>query len=214
MSQDLRYVVLEADSLGLVLDQQLVNQVLGFRGHVNVMLFRDWVSHVGLLDQEVHPVFVLVEERRDPHKHFVKQDSQSPPVNSVVMPFVVKHFWREVLSSSTEAHCKFILVNLCSQAEVGEQQVAIGVEQDVLGLQVSVDDLLFMEVAESDGNLGDHKASLFFWEASLLDEMSEQLASLDEVHDEEDSELVLEHVIHGDNEWMLDVVEDLLLQFK
>jgi hypothetical protein len=51
--------------------------------------------------------------------------------------------------------------------------------------------------------------------------MSEQLATpvtyetlndlLNEPHEEVNSVLILENVVHADNEWMLNVVEDVLL---
>ncbi len=43
--------------------------------------------------------------------------------------------------------------------------------------------------------------------------MSEELTSLDKLHEKVDAELVLEYIIHAHNERMLNRVQDVLLQF-
>jgi len=44
--------------------------------------------------------------------------------------------------------------------------------------------------------------------------MSKELSTFDEVHDEKDSELVLKNVVHRYNEWMVDVIKNLLLKLE
>jgi len=44
--------------------------------------------------------------------------------------------------------------------------------------------------------------------------MAEKLTALNEIHNEENSELILENIVHTDNEWMADVVQDLLFEFQ
>lgn len=71
-----------------------------------------------------------------------------------------------------------------------------------------------MQVTESYGYLSDHKLSLIFLEPTVFDKMTEQLTTLNKVHDKEYSILVLENVIHTDYEWMINCIQDLLLQLK
>lgn len=44
--------------------------------------------------------------------------------------------------------------------------------------------------------------------------MAEQFSTFDEVHQEIDSKIILENVVHADNEWMLDIVEDVFLKLQ
>ena len=68
-----------------------------------------------------------------------------------------------------------------------------------------------MQVTQGDGNLSNHKLSLIFLKSTIFDQMSEQLPSFNEIHDEENSVLVLENVVHTDYEWMIDCVENFFL---
>ena len=44
--------------------------------------------------------------------------------------------------------------------------------------------------------------------------MSEELTTFDEVHKEENSDRVLENVLHADDEWVINIVEDIFLKLK
>ena len=64
---------------------------------------------------------------------------------------------------------------LLAQAEVGEDDVALLVEQDVLGLQVPVHDVEGVEVAQGAGDLGGVEARPRLQEASLPLQVVEEL---------------------------------------
>lgn len=64
---------------------------------------------------------------------------------------------------------------LLAQAEVGEDDVALRVQQDVLGLQVPVDDVERVQVAQGAGDLGGVEARPRLQEAALTLEVVEQL---------------------------------------
>ena len=69
-----------------------------------------------------------------------------------------------------------------------------------------------MQVAESEGHLGTVEANTFEWKPLVNENLVEDLSSLDEVHDEVQSDLVLEHVVHLDDEWMICLPQNVLLQ--
>ena len=69
-------------------------------------------------------------------------------------------------------------------------------------------------MSKSNCYLGNHKSSLFLWETSNFDEMSEKLTTLDKVHKEENSDGVLENVLHTYDEWVINVIENFLFKFK
>ena len=69
-------------------------------------------------------------------------------------------------------------------------------------------------MSKSNGNLSYHESGLVLWEPSNLNQMSEELSALNEVHEEEYPQVVLKHIVHAHDEWMLDRVQNLLLKFQ
>jgi len=71
-----------------------------------------------------------------------------------------------------------------------------------------------MEIAESKGDLRSVKLGFGFGEASLLRKVFEELAALDELHDEVYSVGLLEDVIHSDHEGVVHLLENEVLHLK
>ena len=71
-----------------------------------------------------------------------------------------------------------------------------------------------MQMSESNSDLCNHKPRLIISESPDLDEMPKQLSSFYEVHQEEYSLLVLKHVVHPNNERMLDVIQNLFFELQ
>lgn len=44
--------------------------------------------------------------------------------------------------------------------------------------------------------------------------MSVQLTTFDKLHEEVNAEIILIHVVHTNNEWMIDAIEDIFLKFQ
>lgn len=166
----------------------------------------DWVGHVRVSDRTVHKMLIFVEEWRDTDKHFIKQNSQSPPIHCVIVALSGQHLGGQVLCRATKRPGNLVFVDLGGETEICQQQVAIAIEQDIFWLEVPVNDILLMEMAECDGHLSNHKLSLVVAEASDFDEMPEQLSALHKVHQEINSHLITEHVVHTHNERMVHFV--------
>ena len=66
-----------------------------------------------------------------------------------------------------------------------------------------MNDILGVEMAESHGDLNYIEASRVFGETLLLLHVSEELPTTDESHNEVESELSLEDVVHIDQELVL-----------
>jgi hypothetical protein len=69
-----------------------------------------------------------------------------------------------------------------------------------------------VQVSQSEGDLGCEKLGLVFREHANVNQMAEELATLDELHQEVDPELVLEDVLHVDKEGMVDLTQDVFLE--
>lgn len=77
-------------------------------------------------------------------------------------------------------------------AEVGDLDLAVDAHEDVLGLDVPVDDVLAVQVAQGAGHLGDVLRGLPLGEAVLAAQVLVQLALGGELEDQEDALAVVE----------------------
>ncbi len=80
-------------------------------------------------------------------------------------------------------HCRLV-DGLLAEAEVGELDMALSVEQDVLGLEVAIDDALPVEMLQRQRDLGDVEAGRVLQEDALALEVHEQLATTEVLQDE------------------------------
>ena len=71
-----------------------------------------------------------------------------------------------------------------------------------------------MEVSESQGDLRGIELRLGLREALLLGQVLEELAALDEFHDEVDAVRLLKDVVHADDERMVHLVKDEFLDLE
>lgn len=180
------------------------------------MFFFHGPANGGVLDQVVHLVLVLVVKGRDSYDHLVNKNSQCPPVQRVVMSRPDNHLWCQVLRG-TAKRIRILLVidveNFC-EPEVGQHNVAVLVQQDVLRLEISVNNFGVVEVAKGKSNLCCVKLSLVFGEALLLRKVFEELSALDKVHYKVDPVGFLEDVVHADDEGMVHLQQYKLLHLK
>lgn len=96
-----------------------------------------------------HGVFVV--EGVDAGDHFVEEDAEGPPVDGLAVSLVQQDLRREVLRGSAEGVCPAF--DDLGEPEIGEFQVAVGADEQVLGLEVSVDDILRVQVLEHGRHL-------------------------------------------------------------
>lgn len=69
-----------------------------------------------------------------------------------------------------------------------------------------------MQMSKGHGDLGSEELGLVLREFLDSNQMSEQLSSFDEVHQEVDSEVVLENVFHVNQEGVVNCVQDIFLE--
>ena len=125
------------------------------------------------------------------------------------------HLRREVLRRAAErVRLLAILLHDLSKTKVSKHDVAIVIQKDILWLQITIDDVAFVEIPEGECYLCRVKFCLFFRKALLLGEVLKELAALNELHDEVDSVSFLEDVVHPDNERVIDLVKDQLFDLE
>lgn len=61
-------------------------------------------------DLAIHVVSVLIVERRETCQHFVKQDSERPPIDCLGVAGTVKEFGCEIFGSTTECYGRSVRI--------------------------------------------------------------------------------------------------------
>lgn len=157
-------------------------------------------------------MFVPVEERWDSHDHLEDEDAKRPPVNGEVVAVSYEHLGGQVLGSAAERVSQLTLLDELGQAEVGHKEVTVFANKHIFRLEITIDDTLRMEMSEGKRNLCRKELGLVLGEHAHLDKMTEELATFDKFHQEVDAVLVLEHVLHVNQERMVNLAEDVLLK--
>jgi hypothetical protein len=91
----------------------------------------------------------------------------------------------QVLGSTTESGGTIIITQqaFLGNTKVGHADVTIVSEQQVLGLEITVENTAVVQVFKTENNLGAVEASALLGELFVLLEMEEQLATVDVIHD-------------------------------
>ena len=132
---------------------------------------------------------VLVErepvpgEGRVSGEKLVGEYPQPPPVNTLVVTSLQDDLRRHVVRGPAHRPAPLLLVHQAGEAQVSEDDVTLRVQQDVLRLQVSVDDVVPVEVGEGGDDLGDVEDRGLQGELPVALEIGEELSSAD-LHEE------------------------------
>lgn len=177
------------------------------------MSLRIWEIDWLLLDQFIHLKVIIATsiEGRESNNHFVGQDSESPPIYWEAVSFLVENFRCQIFWGTAERVSLSIAFEDLGKTEVSQADVTIFVHQDVLWLKISVDDMLFVQVANCKSYLNSVELCLLFWEASAVSQVHEQLTSSNKSHNEKDFLFSLEDVVHANQERVIGLHENLLL---
>mmetsp|Transcript_12468 Transcript_12468/g.39862 ORF Transcript_12468/g.39862 Transcript_12468/m.39862 type:complete len:321 (-) Transcript_12468:69-1031(-) len=110
------------------------------------------------------------------------------------MPSPVQHFRRKVLGRATERSGPMVYLRdaLLAESKVGQLDVSIGVQQDILRLEIAVHDVALVHVVQSKHQLCRVEAGAGLGEAALTAQVEEELPTCAIVDHEEELLLVLE----------------------
>lgn len=145
------------------------DQVLRIGAHLDSMLGFLWPANRRVLDQVVHLVLIRVVKGRYADDHLVDEDAECPPVESFVVSAAHDHLRREILGRAAE-RVRLLTVSLhnLGQTEVSQHNVAVVVQKNVLWLEIAVDYITLVQVAEGQGDLRGVELGLRLGEALLL----------------------------------------------
>ena len=144
VAQDVRHA---RSLLGVVL-QQLLDEVLGQGPHPAgdvVLVLPD--PGVGLLQG-------LGLEGRFAHQKGVEDTAEGPDIHLVTVTFLPQNLWGDVVGSPAQGFLPLaVVVDLGGQAKVSDLALHVIIEEDVSQLEVSVDDLVVVEVEDASQNV-------------------------------------------------------------
>jgi len=109
--------------------------------------------------------------------HLVDEDSQRPPIGSFIVSSSLKHLGGEVLRRPAKGLGDLAIADYLGHAEVGQAHVAVIVHEHVFQLEVAVDEVFGVQVAEAEGDLHGIEFGLFFGEPLGVGKMLEQFSS-------------------------------------
>jgi hypothetical protein len=141
-----------------------------FHGRAHILRQLEW----GAEDLSMHYFLVFVPKWWKATQHFIDEGAESPPVNLLSVTFAQKELRGQVLWAATKRKSATIESDsLFTQPKIDEANVAIHIEQNVLGLEVTVDDLSSMKVRQRRDNLSGVKTGSFLGKVVLLSKMVE-----------------------------------------
>lgn len=153
---------------------------------------------------------IRVFERQVPADHCVEDDAQTPYVG-LKTPVTASsdHFGRRI--AWTAASCLKELSSFVgvAQSEINNLYVHTLVEQEVLRLQISVADLILMEILNPGEDLLKVATGILLLEALALHYVVEELAPVGVLHYEKELPVCFNDLIELDDVWVSNYLQNL-----
>ena len=114
------------------------------------------------------------------------------------MTFPLEDLWGKILRRAAERAWLVITrgFDISGEAEIGKASITFLIQENVFRFEVSVHDILFMQIAEGQYDLWNEEPDTGLRESSFLTEVVEEGASTDIFHEEIDPIVVLKDVFH------------------
>lgn len=97
------------------------------------------------------------------------------------------------------------------KTKVCKFDVSTLVHKDIFGLKISMDNLVGMEVSESNKNLCTDEPDRIFRESPFLAQVIKDISTSYKLEEEINSKLILKHVVKGKDEWVFGLLENVPL---
>lgn len=87
------------------------------------------------------------------------------PIDRFVVALRCDHFWGKIVRSATK--CPGDIRHLLREAKIGNLDMTMSVQEQVFGFQVTVDDILIVQVFKGKGDFGGVEFGNWIWESLL-----------------------------------------------
>ena len=103
---------------------------------------------------------------------------------------------------------------LLREAEVSDPDVPLSVEQHILWLQISVDDVFIVQSFNGANNLRRIQLGTLFLEPLLFSQVCEELTAIQEINEEVQLTIGLESIVQAHNVRVLDLLKNVSLGYQ
>ena len=107
---------------------------------------------------------------------FVKEDTKTPYIESVIVRAIVKHFWGHVLKSPTKCVPLLFTVCLNTPTKVTYLQHVVIVYKKIFWFDVSVNETIFVKEVNASTSLDKEVESLIFTQLLLFPDQKKQIS--------------------------------------
>ncbi len=187
MALELSNSVTASKPLVRVLDEEGFYKLARWRRH------EVWETNGRVKDAFVDLLFIARVEGRVADKELIVESPKTIEIDHAAMSARrTEHLRGDVLRRATERVAAVMRPKVIArEAEVGELDMAIEVEENVLRLEVAIDDVLRVEVLDGQDDLYEVELSYSLRETGLFQKMEEELTAWTEIKHEVD--IVLGH---------------------
>jgi hypothetical protein len=167
------------------------------------------------LDQLVHLLVIVVSgvEGRESNNHLVGKDSDGPPIHRERMALLCQYFRCEVIRCATEREGLGIALQNFGESKIGQTNVAVFVHKNVFRFEVSINDMLIMEMSDGHRHLNSIEFCAILSETLGVSEMHKKFTTADKPHDEENLLVRHKNIAHSHEKRMISLQQNILLQF-
>mmetsp|Transcript_58483 Transcript_58483/g.163922 ORF Transcript_58483/g.163922 Transcript_58483/m.163922 type:complete len:330 (+) Transcript_58483:68-1057(+) len=183
--------------------QQPLQEVLADRRNVA------GVGQLPLLDALEELLAIAGVEGRQAREHLVGEGADRVPIDGSSVPLPVHDLGRQVLGRAAHGLRRDVVLDpFLAQPEICDLDVAIGVEEQVLRLQIAVDDAQAVQVCDGRGHLRRVEDRSALAEPACAAQVVEQLAPGAELHDHVELRRGLEGVVKRHDEGVRHGLQD------
>ena len=180
--------------------EELHDEVLGLLVQAGQIVSPDNLAINNLL---VEPHEAGVSEGGLTEQHLVHEDAQGPPVHGPIVAAALEDLRSEVLRCAAHRPGGAALPQHLGEPEVGDNDVTLPVQENILRLEVPVDDVKTVKVWEGWDDLGGVEGDAGGGESVVQPHEGEQFPPAVEREEEIKIVVVLPAVNNRNNEWIL-----------
>ena len=139
--------------------------------------------------------------------HFIDENTQSPPINSLSVALVEDDFWGNVLRSTTDGEGSSLVQDL-GKTKISQLKIPIIGNEQVLRLEIPENNVFGVEILKAWGDRGTIEPGLVGGEGFHWPEVGKELSSVDELEDQIEVLGVLGEALEVDDEGVADLGVD------
>ena len=192
----------QGHALTRILLQQPSNEVLCILGHT------PGEAEVDTGDTPVRGGMSLGLEGGTANEELVQENTEGPNVDHLVVLPSLDHFGGEVVQSTTQSVAPGG-GGVDGPAKVGDLDLALGADEQILGLDVAVDDVLLVAVGQGLAEVGDVPGRSALGEPTAVGQLLVQLTAGTVLEDEVDALGIVEVTEHAEDVAVAEVGLDL-----